>query len=317
MKVIITLLCAATAAATAASIPNHNVNLNVQRRSGTRPAQLVLARPPSTPSTNTNSHNKPAIQAAAAVSSSVSESTRGGATLSPPSSSSPSPITSVSGSFRIPSASMPVSGPTAGNENGLYGASFWIGLDSSSSSCSAGINNTILRAGVDIFWDGNAGGAQTPVAWYELYPTVAPVDFNITLAAGDNLRITADQTTGTVTLENFGQTDSTRKAVVQTVTHTFPTTGTGGSTGDCAVGAWVVEDFPLAALPDYPVALVNFTEAAFRNLKVVEGAKNGKNTVKGTPVTGNIVLEAQGGQLTDCTVHSAGDVRCVRTVGSQ
>ncbi|KAL2262212.1 hypothetical protein VTK26DRAFT_2131 [Humicola hyalothermophila] len=290
------------------------------------------------------------------------ESTRGGAVLTLPysssssSSSSSSPqkqkITTLHGTFRLPHADPPTSGPTANNPVGVYAASFWLGLDSGASSSSGGglfgsgsgcggASAAALRAGVDIFHDGTLGGEQTPFAWYQFGGPPAPqgaatgfADFAV--APGDLVRITVENGGGggevAVVVENFGRGNGTTgsaagsdcvtegMAPLRTARKAFPVVEGGGGEGLCGTeAAWVVEDFPLEeGLPDVPVALANFTSVTFAQAGV-ELADGSRRDVGGEGVeVMDVRLDEQGGRLTKCEIAGEGKkVTCKRVVGDE
>nr|CDP25930.1 Putative acid proteinase [Podospora anserina S mat+] len=280
-----TLSLASTALSTAIPLPI---------RTNTRPIRLLHKPPLSPPS-----------QGARILSSQSEESTLGGAHLpSPPSGK----VASVTATFTIPHASMPVTGPTANNTVGLYAASFHIGIDSFSALCP---NNRFIRAGVDIFWDGTIGGEQTPWVWYQSSPADEDgMGFgNFSAKAGDVVRFVV--TGSEVKVENYGNVTCTkglkaRQVGVQRVDG-------GGLCGGEA--AWAVEDFPLAGMPDFPVALADFGGVVFKNLEVGFGNGTVRRNAEGAGVR-DVRLAAQGGRLTDCVVgEGGGSVRCDRVVG--
>jgi hypothetical protein len=272
-----------------------------------RPAEHELSRTPPPhvaghPQVLFPSGKHPGRRAARSI-----ESTRGGALLSG------SDVTSASGVFIVPAAQMPTSGPTANNANGLYSASFWIGIDGVTCS-TAGV-----RAGVDIFWDGNLGtgsAAATYNAWYEYYPSPS-VDFggSFTVTAGDTVRITTSaghaNGSGSVVIDNFGPTahGSTTGRVVHRASFSFKNQTTPLCKSEAV---WAIEDDALASLPDTPVALVNFTSITFGQMS----AKTSAGTVSNTGAKlMDIDLQDQGGKLTDCRIVNATGVSCARVVG--
>lgn len=243
-------------------------------------------------------HRPGSSKSAFASSSSAPESQKAGARLAG------SNITSVSAAFKIPAAEMATAGPTAGNENGVYQASYWVGIDGVTAESCGGVS---LRAGVDTFWD---TGMRSTGAWYEWYPDEGPTQFgNFSLQQGDFVRITAvadaDGQGGQVTVERVDGTGCEAK-VLDSASHRF-----GAKAGDDKLclgeAAWVIEDYPLQDRPEFPLALANFTEVVFERVKV-----NGK-AATGLEVF-DINLEAQGGRLTECEVVD-GSVDCKRIVG--
>jgi hypothetical protein len=213
-------------------------------------------------------------------------------------------ITSVSATFQIPSAEMPTTGPTADNQNGVYQASYWVGLDGvTAASCGGGVS---LRGGVDTFWD---TGMRTTGAWWEWYPNEGPSQFgNFTVQQGDVVRITTtadgDGMGGEVKVEKLDGPGCGAE-VLASASHRFE--GEAGARLCLGEAAVVIEDYPIQDRPDYPLPFANFTEVVFGEIKV-----NGK-AAEGLEVF-DINLEAQGGRLTDCEVE-AGSVDCKRVVG--
>ncbi|KAJ9129415.1 hypothetical protein NKR19_g10383, partial [Coniochaeta hoffmannii] len=136
---------------------------------------------PSIPGPSFHPAGSPKIALTSSASTSP-ESTKAGARLA-----GGSNITSVSAVFRIPSAEMPISGPTAGNENGVYQASYWVGIDGLTASSCGGVG---MRAGVDTFWD---AGERSAGVWWEWYPAQGPSQFEggFEVGQGDVVRITA------------------------------------------------------------------------------------------------------------------------------
>ncbi|KAH8887370.1 concanavalin A-like lectin/glucanase [Thozetella sp. PMI_491] len=268
------------------------------RASSSRPASHRLLRTLPAASKSHISHVASSVDKSAAESA---ESTIGGAVLAG------SGISSVTGCFAVPTPEMPTSGPTGGNVAGLYGASFWLGIDGVSSCTTAS-----LRAGVDIFWD---EGMQTAVAWWQWYPSPATDFANFTVAPGEVVRISAQAdgpNAGSVTVQNLGSGASHRGAfAARTATQTFA----GQSAALCqSEAAWVIEDFPLVDSPSFPVALVNFTSVTYGGISVQSA--NGVTSAGATGAqVSNINLQAQGGQLTDCRVGQNGEVQCARVVG--
>jgi len=247
-------------------------------------------------------------------------SVQGGAVLSAPRKK----IQSVTGTFRVPEAKMPTDGPTGNNPVGVYGASFWIGIDgvtttNKAASCDA--SAVSLRLGVDIFYDGTFGGQQTPFAWHQYLPRSATGFANFSVAAGDLVRLTASAASagngGTVKIENFGNIAQLKRkqVAVQVSMHTFDGSSTQLPALCQSQAAWMVEDFPIAGLPDFPIALTNFTSVEFAKL----GARNGKGSEIGIGKAKavDIYQEPQGGRLTDCDVvaRDGGKVVCKRVVG--
>ncbi|KAK3325592.1 concanavalin A-like lectin/glucanase domain-containing protein [Apodospora peruviana] len=234
----------------------------------------------------------------------TSESTVAGAILS---FSSP-PVHSTQGTFRVPIACMPTSGPTANNPVGIYAASFQIGIDSL-------LCQKSLRLGIDIVWDGTLGGEQTPFAWHHYLPDFPVSGFaKFSVAAGDLVRLTASTSAEEmmVKIENFGNCTTTTTSPKAVAEHSFPAPVEEEECDQQAAG-WMIEDLLLAGLPDIPVALANFTAVQFGILKV-STEKGETVNAKGAEVK-NIYQQAQGGRLTDCAVaEDGGSMKCERIV---
>lgn len=119
-------------------------------------------------------------------------------------------------------------------------------------------DSAIWQTGVDFCIK---NGVISYNAWYEWYPAYA-YDFNeITISAGDVIKVSVDATssrTGSATLHNL----STR----QSATHTF-TSGVQGNL--CEYNAeWIVEDFDEN---NSRVPFANFGTVAFSNAQATDG----------------------------------------------
>ncbi|KAH8693552.1 putative aspergillopepsin-2 precursor [Talaromyces proteolyticus] len=130
--------------------------------------------------------------------------------------------TSVSGTFVVPSVSV----PSGGDSSKQYCAAAWVGIDGD--TC----GSAILQTGVNICIQ---NGAITNTAWYEWFPAAQEYwDSGISINTGDTVTavVTADSTSGgsaTVTNESNGQS----------VSYTF----TGQSATLCETNAeWIMED---------------------------------------------------------------------------
>ncbi|KAK4169093.1 putative acid proteinase [Cladorrhinum sp. PSN259] len=236
------------------------------------------------------------------------ESTKGGALLT----SAANSFTSISATFTVPQAKVPTRGPTANQTLIHFAASFHVGIDSVSGACGSS-----LRAGVDIFHDGSLDDdLNDPQAWWQFSPA-DPVGFaNFSVAEGDLVRISVS--VSEVKIENFGplalngtslkcrSTNGGLGAPKQTATVSVNGTGLCGQ----EVG-WTVEDFPLAGLPNIPVALPDFGSVRFRDVGVTGGDGEKKNA--DGAVASDVRLQAQGGRLTACGVVDGGkEVKCDR-----
>lgn len=158
--------------------------------------------------------------------------------------------TAVTAEFTVPTPSV----PSGGSSREQYCASAWVGIDGD--TC----DTAILQTGVDFCIEGSTTSFD---AWYEWYPDYA-YDFDLTVAAGDVIKITVDatsKTAGTATVDNV----TTGKSV----THTF----TGGVDGDlCEYNAeWIVEDFEE---DDSLVPFADFGTVTFSSASATSGSKS-------------------------------------------
>ncbi|KAK3308762.1 concanavalin A-like lectin/glucanase domain-containing protein [Chaetomium strumarium] len=249
------------------------------------------------------------------------ESTKGGAILTLGDDGNSPAISSVQGTFRVPHAEIPTSGPTAGNPVGEYAASFWVGIDSARPRPASSPNATCggsLRAGVDVFWDGTIGGQQSPFAWYQFAPGMGnAVGFGegFSVSPGDLVRFTLDA--GSVLVENFGgnvtcvsggANNGTRP--IKSVRQALPSP----SAGLCGTeAAFIVDDPPLVSRPDVPVALANFTSVTFGTRVTL--ADGSVKDLAGAEVL-DVRQQQQGGKLTSCEVVEGKKVKCTRVVDS-
>ncbi|KAB5563203.1 concanavalin A-like lectin/glucanase domain-containing protein [Coniochaeta sp. 2T2.1] len=272
-----------------------------QHRRAALPYELSHVPIPSIPGPTFFSPNTKSKSFAVSAAAAPPESQIAGARLLSPN------TTSVSAVIQIPFAELPTTGPTAGNENGLYQATYWVGIDGlTSTSCSG----RSLRAGVDTFWD---SGSQSAGAWWEWYPQEGPVLFaDLEVDQGDVVRITvtadADGAGGEAVVEKLAGLECGSE-VLATGRQRFDGIAAGNKL--CLAEAeWVVEDYPILNRPDYPLPLANFSVVEFERVKV-----NGQLVGEGAEVF-DIHLEAQGGRLTDCDFEGdKGRVQCKRVVG--
>lgn len=260
------------------------------------------------PSSHKLLHTPPSFIAhpgkSAFTSTSASQSSRAGVHLSSQPNDTAHPITSIDAFFTIPNATMPTIGPTADNENGVYQASYWVGIDGLSNCPQASI-----RAGVDTFWD---SGMQTANVWYEFYPSTGPTDFaSMTLKQGDTIQVLvnadADGKGGSVEVRKY-ETSETRVSAVWS--HEFQDQGSQLCLKEAN---WVIEDYPLVDRPDFLLPFANFTsdggtpEVHFYGMHVYPpGATQGAAwdwTAFNVEVM-DIDLEDQGGKLTDCKTET-------------
>ncbi|KAJ4306476.1 hypothetical protein N0V88_001279 [Collariella sp. IMI 366227] len=284
----------------------------------TLPVQKTPARPRDASQLRLLHTFTPSAPPGARVLAASTESTKGGAILTVPDENEK--ISSVQATIRIPLGDAPIRGPTANNPVGVYAASFWMGIDSARSPGSDSSCPGSLRAGVDVFFDGTLGGPQTPFVWYQFAPAQSGAtgfaDFSVEI--DDLVRFTAEVGGGdsevAVVAENFGNVTCVNGATpVKTARQTWPAGGEGQKV--CGKeAAWVVEDFPLAGLPQFPVALANFTSVAFGAAGVTL-ADGQRRDISGAEVM-DVWQQRQGGRLTDCEVVWGKKLKCSRVVGA-
>lgn len=210
---------------------------------------------------------------------------------------SSSEITSVGGRFTVPRATQPTKGAIAGQDI-EYGASFWVGID--------GVNCTTgtLRAGIDIFWSSRG---ESYHAWYQVSADSSK-DFlagEIDVAPGDELHVTATASGGNGTLVVNNR--STNQTVER---HLAP-----GEKLCRSEAAWLIEDFVLVQAIGAPVALVNFTDVTFGDMKTTMqcGSSERAEPVNLDDVkVMDVEVEEQGGKLTDCQMTGVDQMTCKR-----
>ncbi|RDW63646.1 protease acp1 [Coleophoma cylindrospora] len=181
-------------------------------------------------------------------------------------------VTSVTGTFTVPKPS------TAGS------GSAWVGIDGYS-------NDVILQTGVD--WT-KSGNSYSYDAWYEWYPDYAYDFSGITIAAGDEIKVTVtatSTTSGTAVVENL--------TTGVTVTKTFKNEGSLGALGEISA-EWIVEDFEEN---DALVTFTDFGSVEFTDASAVTSA----GTVG---VTGATIIDIKQGStvLTTVTLPSSSEV---------
>ncbi|KAK0651706.1 concanavalin A-like lectin/glucanase domain-containing protein [Cercophora newfieldiana] len=229
-------------------------------------------------------------------------------------------ITSVSGTFRVPHLSIPVSGPYA-SRKGIYAFSIWIGIGGSpafgvTTSC-AGDNPGILRAGIDVFYNGFDDKPMVPYAWYEGGPrsdlgAFGYAGFNVDSGDLVKITVTADGNSVDAVIENFGR-DVTTTAGKTPVQRDKPTYGLNERVGSSlcrSEAAWVVEDHMTETTPSLPVVLGNFTAVEFGELSV----KSRSGGSVGSAKVVDILLPDQGGRLTKCEAVGTNGLSCKRVV---
>ncbi|KAL1841439.1 hypothetical protein VTJ49DRAFT_7054 [Mycothermus thermophilus] len=345
---LLTYLLTTAATTSAATVPTRSPP--TRARDGQHPLVLLHTLAPVAPSPSTSN-----FRLAAAATNADTRSSRGGAILTAPSTHSNTTttnlnlnhITTAEAFFRVPSARVPTHGPTGGNPTLTFAASFWVGIDSSGSRTPEPGCGASLRAGVDTFWDSFAGGEQTPFAWYQFAPgqRFATGFEGFRVAEGDVVRFRletpssssssaaagAEEEEGTgggkyaVVAENFGanvtcdDAESCRGLTpLVSVRKVLPAPGEGEEKLCGGEAAWMVEDFPLAGMPDIPLPLANFTRVEFNGagVRLEDGTERSVLEVQGVKVV-DIHMEEQGGRLTRCGVLPGMKVRCTRVVGDE
>lgn len=187
--------------------------------------------------------------------------------------------TSVTGSFVVPSVTV----PKGGDSTQQYCAAAWVGIDGD--TC----GTAILQTGVNICIQ---NGRITNTAWYEWFPAAQEYWDSITIKTGDTVTatVTAHSLTGgtaTVTNESNGQS----------VTYTF----TGQSAKLCETNAeWIMEDLSGGG------GLLNFAD--FGSNFTITGAtafSNGKTV----DTTGATIMDiSQNNQILTSTTASGSTV---------
>ncbi|KAK4183262.1 Aspergillopepsin-2 [Podospora australis] len=256
---------------------------------------------------------------AALIQQVTSQSIQGGALYSLPSGSSDT-INTISGTFRVPDASVPIHGPTSGHK-GIYAFGIWVGIGGwqgygSASGCAAGTG--VLRAGIDVYYDGFSDVPMVPWAWYQYGVSneagaFAYAGFN--LEAGDLIKITVNGASNNVTaiIENYGKVTSTQgRQPIQRAPPTYGFQGNNVANTLCRTEAgWIVENHMTETSPPEPVVLANFTEVAFGELDIKTSA--GSATAAQAKLV-DINIPEQGGKLTACSAPSGTEVRCRRVL---
>ncbi|CAK4006257.1 acid ase [Lecanosticta acicola] len=157
-----------------------------------------------------------------------------------------SDITKVTGTFTIPTVSI----PSGGSSSTEYGASAWVGIDGD--TC----ETAILQTGVDFLIEGSETAYE---AWYEWYPDYSYTFSDFDVAPGDVITATVVSTStvaGTATIENQSTGEST--------THTFSNEASLGAL--CETNAeWIVEDFESSSelIPFADFGSVTFSDASY------------------------------------------------------
>ena len=337
---LLTLLATGTTTTAAARLPQRATTRNTTPQPQHPPYRLLHTLPNATPGGN-----------ARLLALSAEESTQGGAILTLPSNSNSTStstrtplLTTITGTFRIPPARIPTTGPTANNTASLYAASFWVGVDSTTpatttTTTTGGTSSDCggsLRAGVDIFWDGTLDGAQRPFAWYQgpgqwtgtgFYGEEFAagegdlVRFSLGLEGGEGGDMDGGAGEGqvVVVVENFGGNvtcvNDPGATPKQRVRRVLPAAGGGGAGGKGLCrreAAWVVEDFALDGRPGIPVPLADFGSVTFgAGVKLEDGSER---DLAGAEVR-DVKLAEQGGRLTSCEVVDGKKVKCARVVG--
>jgi len=270
-----------------------------------------------------------AVAVAAAVSAASSplaarqnsDSIQGGVIYNAPSGDA---ITSISGTFVVPTQSIPIQGPYANRASGIYAFSVNIGIGGypgfgSQTGCAA--STGAIRAGIDVYYNAYDDQAMPAFAWYQYGVgstavanggAFAYAGFNV--ESGDLVRVTAtaDSSVSAV-LENFGKVSST--AGRSPVQKAEPTYGVGNTqAGSICRGeaSWLVEDHTTETEPPLAKIMGNFTDIVFTDMtaKTKSGATF---SVAGSKLV-NINIKDQGGQITECAAAGAAELRCKRVV---
>ncbi|OKL63329.1 hypothetical protein UA08_01732 [Talaromyces atroroseus] len=161
-----------------------------------------------------------------------------------------SDVTSATGTFTVPTISVPPGGDSSTN----YCGCAWVGIDGVTNLC----DGALMQAGVD--WCIQDGVASYS-AWYEWWPAEAQQFWDdVTVSAGDviTVSVTASSTTGgSTTLENTSNG--------QSASYTW----SGESPDLCEVTAeWIVEDFTIG---DGMVAFADYGSVTFTGNSAVVG----------------------------------------------
>lgn len=187
-------------------------------------------------------------------------------------------FTEVTGTFTIPTPSVPSGGST---RTEFCGAA-WVGIDGFS-------NADLIQTGV--LWC-IQNGAFLYEAWYEYLPAALVEYTGITVTAGQSVTVTATKT-GT----NSGTTRLTAGGT--TVTHTF-TNQNSPIPGQSA--EWIVEDFESG---NSLVPFANFGHVTFSGASAIT---NGVTVTPGSDAATNIVLESSSGAVLTSTTISGSSV---------
>ncbi|KKA31244.1 hypothetical protein TD95_002733 [Thielaviopsis punctulata] len=175
-------------------------------------------------------------------------------------------VTSVTGTFTVPSVSL----PEGANSYELYGATAWVGIDGDTGT------NSILQTGVDFLAEGGQTGYE---AWFEWYPAASHT-FSMDVNAGDVITVTVtatSSTSGSAVIENH--------STGQSVTHSFHDQSVALSQ---VYAEWIVEDF------EYGSSLIPFAE--FGSVTFTDSsAQTSQGTVG--PAQGTVMDIKQDGQM--------------------
>jgi hypothetical protein len=158
---------------------------------------------------------------------------------------SPGGVTNVVGTFTIPTPTA----PSGGSSSTEFCGAAWVGIDGD--TCQSGLIQT------GVFWCVESGELSFE-AWYEYIPAASIAYSGISVAAGNEIKVTvtkSSSTGGTTTLENV--------STGQTVSHTFSNQKSGTLCGDDA--EWIVEDFTSGSslVPFADFHTVTFTGAEY------------------------------------------------------
>ncbi|KAJ6024242.1 hypothetical protein N7540_005039 [Penicillium herquei] len=182
--------------------------------------------------------------------------------------------TSVTGVFTVPTPQAPNGSSGTGN----YAASAWVGIDGDT------WNKAILQTGIDFTV---RGGNASFSAWYEWYPEYAYDFTNISISAGDEIKVSVQATSKSA---GFAIVENLSTGVK--VSHEF----FGGEGGELAElnAEWIVEDFQQGlTLVDF----ADFGTVSFRNACAVD------NGVAVGPSAASLVdIKQKGNVLTSSSV---------------
>jgi len=186
-------------------------------------------------------------------------------------------VTEVTGTFTIPKPTLPSGGSTRTE----FGGAAWVGIDGD--TCQTGLIQT------GVFWIVE-GTEFSYEAWYEYIPQASIAYPDITVTAGDEIKVTVTKTndnSGVTTLENVSTGES--------ASHTFTDQSGGTLCGENA--EWIVEDFTDG---DALIPFADFGTVTFSGSSAIVG---GATVTPASADADTIVLvSASDATLTDTTV---------------